>query len=176
MVFHGMAWFCMVLHDLHGFAWYYMVLHGIVWYCIVLCRWMDQEYSCLTECTSGCRGLRSFETAFFGVVFALFGRSVLPVKEVKGCVWSFVAILESLCNRSTGQGEKSVASLRSSSIISPRLVEVLRWDFSGDCRLRCDCDDCKVLGLWARMEVKVLCVNWAWKSRFFDHVRPPLPC
>ena len=124
-----------------------MVLHGIEWYCMVLCGWIDRGYSCLTECTSGCRGLRSFETAFFGVVFALFGRSVLPVKEVKGCVWSFVAILESLCNRSTGQGEKGVAPLRSSSIISPHLVEVLCWDFSEDCRLRCDCNDCKVLGL-----------------------------
>ena len=30
------AGYCMVLHGIHGIAWYCMVLHGIAWYCMVL--------------------------------------------------------------------------------------------------------------------------------------------
>ena len=43
MVFHDIAWSCIVLHSLawyctvlHGIAWYCMVLHCIAWYCMVL--------------------------------------------------------------------------------------------------------------------------------------------
>ena len=151
MVLNGIAWYCMILHGiawyymvLHGIECYWMVLHGITWYCMVLygialyyaAGWIGGTlvWQSAPQVVEDWEALRQL----FLVFFALFGRSVLLVKEVKGCVWSFVAILESLCNRSTGQGEKSVASLRSSSIISSRLVEVLLWDLSGDCRLRWD--------------------------------------